>query len=807
MQIIKNLLLALFIIASCFPAFSQSRSKLKKADKQYELRAFNLAIENYTAVLGKRNDDPDAMGNLADSYRHLNQMIEAEKWYAKLVDRYRNAGRSDKINSKHFLNYGLVLKALGKYDEAWRQFRRYAEYHPVEGSHYAQSCNFAKVQQGVASSYMVDPELINTSASEFGPSFLGKDIVFSSSRTDIIRSSSNWAGKANNQLFVASRGNSGMLESPLFLKNSFKNAFNEGPIAYAPDGRMVAYTKNNFVDGTRHIPSSGMELSIYIAEVNSSGDWINSRPFPYNGTSYSTGFPCFSPNGDRMYFASDRPDGFGGYDLFVSYKLEGNNWSTPENLGPVINSPGNEVSPFYDGTMLFFSSDWHQGLGGYDIFRAEQNGGRWGRIFHLGSPINSTRDDYGFVYDSFENIGYFASNRPGGKGNEDVYKVYKSADNISIRIKNASDGSPIGNAIVDFSSCGEGVFLADIRGVYSFQAVQGLNCNVVVRKEGYINSNIQINTVGLQRNRDFEVMLSRIGEEYTGKILNYRSRNPVAEVSVLAVNQYTNSKTEARSDANGNYSLALSPNAVYILRYSRPGYRDVNRTVRTGDGLDRSILATVSLLSTSQDFIEDENFDPGNGISGPGPGTFPDGPGFDSGEPAISSGYAVQVAAVKSGDLSTFSNLEDLGQVYATPVKNINKIRVGVFSTRSEASQVLRSVKSKGYKGAFIVEEAGRAGTQSTRPAEEFVKREPVFRTSKYMVQLAAYRDARWFDDSGIRGLGVVEEQKRGGWTVKYLSGFDSLSAAQQALRKAKSVGFNSAFIVTDENGELKKVN
>jgi tetratricopeptide (TPR) repeat protein len=799
MQITKKSLLFLVAILLCFSASAQYKNTLKKAEKQYELKAFNLAIENYESVLEKRQGDPEAMGNLADCYRHLNQMEKAAEWYEKVIERYNRMRRSDKVNPIHYLNYGLVLKSLGDYQQARRMFRIYSEENPSVGNHYAQSCNFAEVQRGVASSYQVSLEFVNTSASDFGPSFLGDQVVFSSARTDILRSSSNWTGKANNQLFIAAEGTGGYLESPLFLKSNIKNAYNEGPIAYSPDGRTVVYTKNNFVDGTRQIPSSGMQLSLFIAEVSANGSWIGAQPFRYNGTSYSTGFPSFSPDGNRLYFASDRPDGFGGFDLFVSYKLENGNWSTPENLGPVVNSPGNEVTPYFDGNMLFFASDWHQGLGGYDIFRAEQSGGRWSRIFHLGNSVNSTRDDYGFIYDSFKNVGYFTSNRPGGKGNEDIYKVSKSSDNIVLRVKNASDGSPIANAIIDFSSCNEGKFRADGRGVYSFQAVDGLNCTVIVSQDGYLSSSLQINTIGLRQSREFDIMLSRIGEEYAGRILNYRSGTPVAGVSVVATNQNTSSSIEATSDVNGDYSLALSPGAIYILRYSRPGYRDVNRTVRTGDGFDRTVLGTISLLATSANFDEVDGSDP-IPIS-PDPITEPDP------EPTISSGYSVQVAAVKTPNMSEYANLESLGTVYPKSEGNLYKIRVGVFATRGEASQVLRSVKSKGYKGAWIVKEEGVQSTSGQPNESEFSPREPVFKTSKYMVQLAAYRDASWFDDSGVRGLGTIETKNRGGWTVKYLSGFDTLYDAQQALRKAKSVGFNTAFIVSDENGELKKVN
>lgn len=796
---VKIFLLTLAVSVISLPAFAQFKTYLRKADKQYELHAYNLAIPSYLDALKRRSDDQEVLGKLGDCYRHLNQMEEAAKYYALAI-------KQKDVEKIHLLNYGHVLKALGRYDEAKQHYTQYArDENAMVGNHYAQSCDFAKSQLNVTSSYTVSNELVNTTSSEFGPAFFGQQqVVFSSARTDIQRSSSNWSGKANNQLFLANIGRNGYLEAPVFLRDGANNEFNVGPIGFSPDGRFVAYSKNNFVDGTRHIATSGMELSLYGAQIGSGGEWIDPRPFSFNGTGFSTGFPCFSPDGNAMYFSSNRPDGFGGFDIYVSYRTS-SGWSTPENLGPVVNSPGNEISPYYDGTMMFFASDWHQGMGGYDIFRAEPTGTRWTKIFHLGSSINSPADDYGFIYDGYRNVGYLVSNRTGGRGNEDIYRVQRSADYIVIRVKNASDGAPIPGASIDFSACGERVYQTDNRGVYGFQAVQGLNCNLVVKKDGYLTANIQVSTLGGNQNREYEVTMSKANEAYAGKILDYSTRQPLDGVLVSASNQANGAKIETTSNASGDYYLALSPYASYVVRFSRPGYRDLNFSVRTEDGLDRTILGVVSLLpATGGPGEVRDPYAPTN----PG-GTTPSDP-YNPG-PSVGRGYAVQVAAVSSPNMGAFEKLATLGTVYYKMEDNKYKIRVGVFGTRAEAETALKSIKTKGYKEAFIVSEAGTSGTMGgsgtgTGGGDTTIK-SPVTNTgAKYMLQLAAYRDVRNFDDSKIANMGSIEEQKKGDFTVKYLAGFSTLADAKQTLKKVKTSGFPEAFVVEQVNGEWKKV-
>ena len=532
-------------------------------------------------------------------------------------------------------------------------------------------------------------------------------------------------------------------------------------------------------------PSSGIEMSTFFAQIGSSGEWISKQPFKYNGNGYSTGYPSYSPSGDAIYFASDRPDGFGGYDIYVTFKA-GDGWSTPQNLGPIVNSPGDEISPYFDGSMLYFSSNWHNGLGGFDVFRAEQLGERWNRIFHLGNTVNSTYDDYGFTYDSFRNIGYLTSNRLNGRGQEDIYKVTRSADYVVIRVINAADGTPIPNAIVDFSDCGEASFYTDENGVYSFQAIEGLNCQLAIIKEGFMESTIDISTLGLNQQKEYEVAISSQADAYAGKVFNYKDKSPVSGVSIFIDNLTTGSSTKVMSDENGDYYVALSPFSNYSIRMSKAGFQDMSFAVKTEDGFDRSILGATFFIPSD--------------VQGPYVPEEPTRPDDD----IIESGYAVQLAVVSKPATSQFSNLADIGNVYAKEVNGKYKIRMGIYDTKDEARAALKTAKRRGVKGAFIVTEDG-AGTggedsaSSHQPVAPSVDR-------NYKIQLGAFRNTKWFDASKIEDMGYIEDRKKGNLTVKYLSGFSTLQSAKNALPDVKEAGFKGAFIVVDEGGEIKKV-
>ncbi len=563
-------------VAMLLLVFSNSimaQSGLKKADKEYELHAYERAVDSYLSVLNADSKDGNAMGRLADSYRHLNQLDQALVWYGRAVSQRG-------VNPEVLLQYAKTLMNDGNYVEAKEWLKRYAEGRPDIGNHYLANCTYAIAMRGVTPLYKVKREFLNTEASEFGPAIYGDQVVYASSRTDIKRKqlekdNSNWTGGKQSQLYITSRDANGFLRQPTFLHGDLQNQYQQGPVSYSADGKWVAFTKNNFIEGIRHIPSSGLELSIYIAEVGSDGDWKDAKPFTYNGTGYSTGYPAFSPDGQNLYFASDRPDGFGGFDIYVSRRI-GASWSTPENLGATVNSRGNEITPFFDGASLYFASDWHQGLGGFDLFRAEQENRNWSKLFHLGNGINSSIDDYGFVYDNKNNLGYFTSNRKGGKGNEDIYQVTKLTDMIEIVVIDGDTRQPIAAAQLDFSACDEPVFATNDAGIYQFHALAGLDCEVLVSKQGFESSKLQVLSAGKRESKSYEVQLFPERDPYIGNILDAKTNRPLDEVFVRATERITGRVLESQSGATGTYSLNLRPGHAYELRFSRAGFEDFN---------------------------------------------------------------------------------------------------------------------------------------------------------------------------------------------------------------------------------------
>ncbi len=493
-----------FLVVNVSYSQSNLEETLARANKQFDLNAFNLALRTYEQVLKEQPNNAQALARSGDCYFYLNRPQEALGWYERAL-------QSNPAPSEVMFRYGRALMHTGDYVGAKKWFVAYTAVNSTIGQHYAQMCDFALQMSRREGIYKVLNEPINTISSDFGPAFYGDQLVYSSSRNDLKRrtstkSSSDWTGSAYNQLFVTRRGPDGYLQNPTFLRDDLQNTFNDGPVSFSANKRRVAFCRNSFMDGTRQVSEKGMSLSLYIAEVVE-GKWINERAFPYNGSDYATGFPHLSADGNTLYFASDRPGGIGGWDLYVS-TWNGSSWSTPKNLGAPINTPGNEITPFVDGDVLYFASDWHPGLGGFDIFRTELVEFGTPQVTHLGTGLNSSRDDYGFVFDAQSGIGYLTSNRPGGRGHEDIWQARKQVEEFVIEAVD-EQRRPVPFAEIDFSTCNAtaGTRQTDATGRYTFQTpASRANCQVTVRKEGYRPASVPIRTGG---DRTLKVVLIR----------------------------------------------------------------------------------------------------------------------------------------------------------------------------------------------------------------------------------------------------------------------------------------------------------
>jgi hypothetical protein len=421
-------------------------------------------------------------------------------------------------------------------------------------------------------------------------------------------------------------------------------------------------------------------------------------------------------------------------------------------------------------------------MGTFDVFRTELVNGRPNNLFHMGNGINSPRDDYGFIYDPVRNLGYVVSNRVGGgRGLEDIYRITPAGNSLSIVVKSASDGTPVASAIVDFTACGDQAYLADVNGRYAFTAVAGLNCTVTVSKEGYSPSTVTLNIQDNNQTGEIAVMLNKTSESFGGQVINAQTRLPIPSARVLLVNRGSGAANEVYTDANGNYGLAMQPYNTYDISILAQGYETLSFPLAMGDGSNRNVLGVLSLL-------------PGQGL-----------PDVETGGGQVTSGYSVQMASVsKAPAAGTFSSLNDLGQVYTVNQGSTYKVRMGIFQTRAEAERAKAELKKRGYPGAFIVTDSGTgpapvAPTVNPNPA-------PTYGNGPFYVQLGAYTTPRYFSATKAQEIGTLVQRPRGNLTLMLLDGGADVNSARMLQTRARSAGFEGAFVVEDVNGTLQKV-
>ena len=892
----RKIIATLFVLGFTTIAFGQSL--LEKADKQFELKAFQKAEVSYRKILAEDANNVAATAHLADCYYYTNDMKQALTWYKKAIN-------MPEVDPSAILRYGKAYMRSGDYSNAEKIFKAYAKIDPKVGQHYADYARLAAETATLPPFYNVNWEYLNTNKADFGPTFLGNKVVYSSARTDIKRKlntkeGQNWEGKAYNQLFITTEDKKGYLQKPKLLANDLAFNYNEGPVAYSGNtNKQVVITKNHFING--HTLESNLtgDLTLLGANYLVSGSWGHAKALPINHAESSSGFPSFSPDGLTLYFASNRPGGQGGYDIYVSHFIN-DKWSSPTNLGAPINTPGDEITPFFDGNNLFFSSNWLPGLGGFDLYRAEQGSlgtdDDWLKVFHLGTGVNSSYDDYGFIFDNTKNKGFFTSNRRGVKSGDDIYKVTKISDKIEILVLNASDSNPLNGATIDFSACGEGKLKTNANGKSVFQALSGLNCNATIRKPGYKSQKLQVVSSGEMDAKTFVVKLVQSDEEYIGKVVNNEDNVGMEQVLVTAIP----SKGEAfKTFTNnvGEFTLPLKSKESYEIVYSKAGFSDVTRNVKTGDGNNRTVLGIQAMINAYSDVAlvvkgpaenkekvtvpaettttkkvsiktastktdtkelaaikkaaaeaEKAKIDAENAAAEAKEITkkLAAKAAANSAKSKLTQKFAVQVAAYeidgKSINMSEYKGLFKEGNVYSRPSGKHIKIRVGVYNSKEEASKHLKSIKKAGFKQAFITKEyleptkadkslVVKTTTEKSAPAvkvvktpkvtpkkkvakkkvtapkkKKVVKKAPKKAKRQYYVQLAAYKNTKYFPRAKVAPLGKIVNTKNSKFTTMYITGFDSLEEAIEARNEALKIGFRRPYIVYKRNGKFVRM-
>lgn len=404
---------ALFLLAGLM-VLSCSKVK-RKADKAFfKEGAFEDAANLYQEALSKGGDSRYLNGQIAESYRKSNRLSKAEGFYKSAID----AGY--KADSIQFW-YGTALKASGKYTEAMEQFQKYANdggNPDLQARATREVSNLQEIQNVLAKpvKYELTPlEGLNTADADYGPFLFKRELYFASNRNSNMRFAGTGTGFSDLYKYKF-EGVSIANGTVAALNGVNTSAAHEASATFNKDGKIMVFARSN--DGSR---KGAQNVDLYVARKK--GKTAEYGVPELLGISHPTawdGCPAFSPDGKSLYFSSNRPGGQGGSDIYRA-NVEGGRISKVTNLGPDINTPGDELFPYVsDEGKLYFSSDGHPGLGNLDIFEAIRGKDKKVTIQNMGVPINSVADDFGICFRSPAD-GYFTSNREGGKGDDDIY--------------------------------------------------------------------------------------------------------------------------------------------------------------------------------------------------------------------------------------------------------------------------------------------------------------------------------------------------------------------------------------------------
>jgi peptidoglycan-associated lipoprotein len=402
---------SLIILTSC--------SVYKRAEKKFDRGEYDLAIDLYKEAIDKADNPGEAYFKIGKSYSLSNRLDIAGPYFEEAIEQ-------GYTKDEAYYNYALALKANGQYDEATRILEQYlpnAENPKYEELARLQLGNLDNIDEILEDeSYYVVKNLeeINTPAAEYSPFFHDEHLYFTSTRGDgkVYKAT----GDNYSDIYkVPSRGaivDTAKIEALPAIIN-WPNT-NEGSVAISNNGRTMVFAKGN--TGKR---KGNNDVNLYITRYRN-GRWAEPELMAVNDPNAWNSNPAFSADGRTLYFSSNREGGFGGLDLYSATVNGRGRWGNVRNLGPQINTPEDEMFPStsQDG-RLFFASNGHPGLGKLDIFVAERKGGKI-TITHLGKPMNSNKDDFGlFLYSP--DRGFFSSDRPGGKGRDDIY-TFKNED-------------------------------------------------------------------------------------------------------------------------------------------------------------------------------------------------------------------------------------------------------------------------------------------------------------------------------------------------------------------------------------------
>jgi len=435
----KNLYITLGLVLATMAATAQTK-ETKRADKLYAKLDYIDAAKEYQ----KLEATPYVNKQIAESYYNIFNSKEAVQWYAKATVTQQDA--------EVYYHYAQMLKAEGKYEEANVQMKKFATLAPQDNRSvmFNQDPNYLPKLKSQPKLY--DEKVLDINDDKYG-SFGG---VLANDNSFYFTSTRNTARKkygTNEQpfldLYTATYNANGTFSEPVPVSD-LNTKWHDGPAALSADGKTMYFNSESFNEKKQFERDKAMNLKIgqvFLYKSVKEGDkWGEPKLLPFNSKEWTSKNPCVSKDGKTLYFSSNRENAMGGsYDIWKVEVKADNTYGEPVNLGSKVNTEGNEDYPFItDDNKLFFSSDRPNGFGALDVFVIDFAKG--GDAKNVGAPVNTAKDDFAFSFNTTKNIGFFSSNRSG------VDKLYLATPVCGVEaivlVRDSKTGKILANATV-----------------------------------------------------------------------------------------------------------------------------------------------------------------------------------------------------------------------------------------------------------------------------------------------------------------------------------------------------------------------
>ncbi|WP_318311047.1 OmpA family protein [Flagellimonas crocea] len=552
---------------------------IEKGNEYFDRMWYAEAARIFDMVLEKTDADHtfDLLLKAGDSNYYTGNLEKSYQWYNELYQKYE-----DEVQEDTFFRYTQTLKGTGKYQRASAvtKILRQKRDEPLR-----ELKNANRDTWKGATMVKIKNLGINSPYSDFSPMYYnGSDIVYASAKDSSILVSRKyrWTNQPFLDLYIAQNKNEeGDLTAPKKFSKNINTKYHEASLAFSPDQKTIYFTRNNYGKRLKRGKNGINHLKIY-RSIFKNGEWTKAEELSFNGDNFSTGHPTVSQDGKKMYFVSDRPGGFGETDIYMVDILEDGGFSEPKNLGRTVNTEAKEMFPYVAENALYFSSNRPMGFGGLDIYKSDGSDGSFTVGINLGDPINSNRDDFSYIIDASGEKGYFASNRKGGKGDDDIYAFAYTLNLNAIfgSVEKASSNEPIDQAsilLLDQNGAPVHEASADSNGKYDFNNLSpSTDYMVVARKEGFISDSLMVKTKQnepiniAQYLKELKPMAEPIATSFEPNNVHFRfdSFEITAQaakeldklVAVLKENEDLALKIESHTDAIGpkNYNKYLS---------------------------------------------------------------------------------------------------------------------------------------------------------------------------------------------------------------------------------------------------------